>query len=311
MRKRQFKLGCNHESACCSAKSRRRHGHHSRLSTAAVPTVFAEPHACVRWRSKPSPSHRKSFCWLQSHPLPGAAASAGAVLNTLLTRCPHPAAPPALAAASWQWLRMPPRSWCRRPWERQPGGSPPASVGRVEAGGDWANVDGSSPVEAAGAQPAWLDWPECNPSSKGKARTQLTPAVHPAGRQRFALTLTLPGYSRYSLALGIRSPVPTRVMGTTGTYVTEHKVAGRHSFLWIGSLAGARLDTGRVPAEPHMLACHGWDAVPVQKAAFTATHELRLPAALHAALCMLHYKWGPTPAAANHSAPLILHQGPT
>lgn len=177
-------------------------------------------------------------------------------------------------------------------------------------GGDWANVDGSSPVEAAGAQPAWLDWPECDPSSKGKARTQLTPAVHPAGKQQFALTLTLPGYNRYSLALGIRSPVPTRVMGTTGTCGTEHEAAGRHSCGSDPSQVQGLTKAGR--QQNHTCwHCHGWDVLPVQKATFTAAHELRLSAALHAASCMLHYKWGPTPAAASHSAPLILHQGPT
>ena len=79
-------------------------------------------------------------------------------------------------------------------------------------------------------------------------RSDNAPGVTSAHAAPPAHTLTLPGKSRYSRALGIRSPVPTSVMGTTGTLALA--ATARHTGAGGGVRGGANNAGGsRPPAE--------------------------------------------------------------
>ena len=66
------------------------------------------------------------------------------LLSCCPQRSPPPplAAPPARGAASWRWLRAPPRSLQWHPWAGWRGGSPPAPGSRLPAGVGWGGVGG-------------------------------------------------------------------------------------------------------------------------------------------------------------------------
>ena len=98
---------------------------------------------------------------------------------------------------------------------------------RKEAGGKQGSV--TMARQAAGSietraiqQQACSMGSRCAQRPHARASTLQLPASAPlcmsgALPAQAPLTRTLPGYSRYSLALGIKSPVPTSVIGTTGT----------------------------------------------------------------------------------------------